>query len=201
MRSFRHGQVGQETSSRNSEVIHSGLYYPVHSLKAALCIKGRKLLYSRAAVPFKKTGKLILATSPSQLEYLQSLLLRSKELREAGVGEVPLTFLEGDAVREIEPDVGPGVIAALLSSETGIVDSHSLMTSLESIIEESEQGQVVLGTKVVRIDRMEGSGGKRGDGSEEGWVVQSITGEDEFGNGGERSAVLAKVVINAAGLK
>lgn len=77
------------------------------------------------------------------------------------------------------------------------------MNSLEKDIENSEQGQIVLNTKVVRIDRMQGSGmgSKRGDGTEDGWVVQSVSGEDEFGNGGIRSAVLAKVVINAAGLK
>ncbi|GAA5865704.1 hypothetical protein JCM1840_003225 [Sporobolomyces johnsonii] len=199
----RHGQVGQETSSRNSEVIHSGIYYPINSLKTALCIRGRDLLYQRAdehGIPYRNTGKLVLATSKEQINYLEKLHDKAKRLREEGIGEVPLEWLSGDEVRKLEPDVGERVIGALLSPKTGIVSSHDLMAILEKEIIDSDTGEVVYGTRVVRIDRAEPSGGgKRGDGSEDGWVVQTLT-DDGSGGEGERASVLAKSVINAAGL-
>ncbi|GAA6054260.1 hypothetical protein JCM3770_005148 [Rhodotorula araucariae] len=199
----RHGQAGQETSSRNSEVIHSGLYYPPASLKTALCIRGRDLLYSRCAehgIAHKNTGKLVLATSKEQMGYLRGLHDKAKRLRETGVGDVPLEWLDGDAVRRLEPDVGERIVGALLSPKTGIVSSHELMEHLEKEIVESETGELVYGTRVVRIDRAEPSGGgKRGDGSEDGWIVQTVT-EDGSGGEGARTAVLAKSVINSAGL-
>lgn len=199
----RHGQVGQETSSRNSEVIHSGIYYPPESLKTALCIRGRDLLYKRCrqdGIGYRQTGKLILATNDQQVPYLRNLYERSEGLREAGIGDVPLEWLTGDQVRKLEPEVGDQVVGALLSPKTGIVSSHELMEHMEKSIIDSETGEMVLGTQVVRIDRAEPSGGgKRGDGSEDGWIVQTLT-DDGSGRSGERAAVLAKTVINAAGL-
>ncbi|GAA6012032.1 hypothetical protein JCM11491_000146 [Sporobolomyces phaffii] len=199
----RHGQIGQETSSRNSEVIHSGIYYPPTSLKTALCIRGRDLLYARCradAIPFRQTGKLVLALSKDQEKYLEQLFERSKRLARDGIGDVPLEWLTGDQVRQLEPDVGDRVVSALRSSKTGIVDSHELMANLEKEITDSETGELVYGTRVVRIDRHEPTGGgKRGDGSEDGWVVQTVT-EDGSGGEGERTAVLARSVVNAAGL-
>ncbi|GAA5923399.1 hypothetical protein JCM1841_003312 [Sporobolomyces salmonicolor] len=199
----RHGQVGQETSSRNSEVIHSGIYYPINSLKTALCIRGRDLLYQRCdehGIPYRNTGKLVLATSKDQINYLEQLHDKANRLREKGIGEVPLEWLSGDEVRKLEPDVGERVIGALLSPKTGIVSSHDLMANLEKEIIDSDTGEVVYGTRVVRIDRAEPSGGgKRGDGSEDGWVIQTLT-DDGSGGEGERASVLAKSVINAAGL-
>jgi len=126
--------VGQETSSRNSEVIHSGIYYPPDSLKTALCIRGRDLLYARCKandLPFRQTGKLILATSKEQERYLDQLFAKSEKLRRDKTGEIPLERLTGDQVREMEPDVGESVISALRSTKTGIVDSHALMENLE----------------------------------------------------------------------
>ncbi|GAA5850757.1 hypothetical protein JCM5353_000222 [Sporobolomyces roseus] len=192
----RHGQVGQETSSRNSEVIHSGIYYPPNSLKTALCIRGRDLLYARCKshdIPHRQTGKLILATSKDQEKYLDTLFAKSEKLRTERIGEIPLERLTGDQVREMEPDVGERVISALRSTMTGIVDSHALMESLEKGITDSETGELVYGTSVVRIDR------QKGGGSEQGWVVQTVT-DDGSGGEGERTAVLAKSVVNAAGL-
>ncbi|GAA5948086.1 hypothetical protein JCM3765_007103 [Sporobolomyces pararoseus] len=179
----RHGQVGQETSSRNSEVIHSGIYYPKSSLKTKLCTRGRDLLYKRCKtydLPFKQTGKLILALDSKQENYLKSLLDKSKELET----DLPLEWLDGDQIRELEPDVGEKVKSGLKSSKTGVIDSHSLMENLEKEILESDQGEIVYGTQVVRIDRKE----------EKGWVIQTVTQQ------GERTAVLAKSVVNAAGL-
>ncbi|GAA5895986.1 hypothetical protein JCM6882_005580 [Rhodosporidiobolus microsporus] len=199
----RHGQVGQETSSRNSEVIHSGIYYPPTSLKTALCIRGRDLLYKRCkehGIGYCNTGKLVLATSEGQVPYLKQLFEKSKLLREKEIGDVPLEWLSGDEVRELEPDVGEGVVGALLSPKTGIVSSHELMENLEKEITDSETGELVYGTRVVRIDRAEAKGGgKRGDGSEDGWVVQTVT-DDGSGGEGARTSVLAKTVINSAGL-
>ncbi|GAA5925868.1 NAD(P)/FAD-dependent oxidoreductase [Sporobolomyces koalae] len=199
----RHGQIGQETSSRNSEVIHSGIYYAADSLKTALCIRGRDLLYSRCkdrGIPFRQTGKLILATSKEQEGYLQNLLQKSERLRRDKIGDVPLEWLSGREVRNLEPDVGEGVVSALRSPRTGIIDSHAFMTNLEQEITESELGELVCGTRVVRIDRHEATGGgKRGDGSESGWVVQTVT-DDGSGGEGDRNAVLAKAIVNAAGL-
>lgn len=207
-------------------MIHSGIYYPPDSLKTALCIRGRDLLYSRCkdqGIPFRQTGKLVLALSKDQEKYLEKLFERSKKLKRDGIGDVPLEWMNGDQVRELEPDVGENVVSALRSPKTGIVDSHSLMENLEkgafepkfdplrlllnsttllmTEITDSETGELVYGTRVVRIDRHELSGGgKRGDGTENGWVVQTVT-DDGSGGDGERTAVLAKSVINAAGLK
>lgn len=134
MSATRHGQVGQETSSRNSEVIHSGIYYPPESLKTALCIRGRDLMYKRCrqdGIGYRQTGKLILATNDQQVPYLRKLYERSEGLREAGIGDVPLEWLTGDQVRKLEPDVGDQVVGALLSPKTGIVSSHELMEHME----------------------------------------------------------------------
>ncbi|SCV71932.1 BQ2448_4626 [Microbotryum intermedium] len=197
----RHGQPGQETSSRNSEVIHSGIYYPPQSLKTSLCIRGRELLYKRcqssSSIPFRKTGKLIVATSSDQIPYLEGLVTKAAQLD----GKVPLEWIKGDQLRALEPDLGEGVVGGLRSSETGIVDSHKLMEAMEKTIMDSDTGELVYGTRFVRIDRAEAPNrrGKRGDGTEDGWVVQTVT-DDGKGGEGERSAVLAKVVINAAGL-
>lgn len=200
----RHGQCGRETSSRNSEVIHAGAYYPNDSLKTLLCVQGRDLLYTRCranAIPFRQVGKLITANTPSQIAYLDGLLKKTAQLREKGL-DVPLEYLTGDQVRELEPDVSQEVKCALLSSKTGIVSSHALMEDLEKLIENSESGELVYGTMVVRIDRSEGemTRGVKRDGSEEGWVVQSVTKNGE-GEWGEPTSVLTKCLVNAAGLK
>lgn len=175
--------------------------YPTNSLKFALCIRGRELAYARCAlksIPFRKTQKLIIATSPAQASYIQQ---KDVAIRNAKKGSVPLKWLTGEEARELEPDLSPSVIGAMLSSETGIISAHGLVSDLEGEIEASEMGEMVYGTRVVRIDKAPSTvGGKRGDGSEEGWVVQTVTGGGD-GVEGERSAVLAKVVINAAGLR
>jgi 2-hydroxyglutarate dehydrogenase len=162
------------------------------------------MLYDRCQqfkIPHRKTEKLILATSKAHKEYLAGLESKAHKIEQLKFGKVPLSWLSGEEVREVEPDVGPGVIGALVSPETGIVSSHALMENLESEIAESDTGELVYGTRVVRIDRAQAKpGAKRGDGSEDGWVVQTLTGNG-MGKEGERSAVLAKVVVNAAGLK
>jgi 2-hydroxyglutarate dehydrogenase len=99
-----------------------------------LCIRGRDLLYKRcsaAGIAHRKTGKLILANSPNQVEYLEGLRKKAGKIEALGEGRVPLQWLSGDEVREREPDVSKGVVGALLSPETGIVSSHELMEDLE----------------------------------------------------------------------
>jgi L-2-hydroxyglutarate oxidase LhgO len=117
------GQIGTETSSRNSEVIHAGIYYPTGSLKARSCVAGKHLLYDYCAehgVPHRRCGKLIVATSEAQRATLEQI--RAKAAAN-GVGD--LRWLERADVRAIEPEVE--CLAALLSPSTGIIDSHGLM--------------------------------------------------------------------------
>lgn len=119
----KHSTYGQETSSRNSEVIHSGIYYPAGSLKAKLCLEGNRLLYEiceRHSVPYKKTGKLIIATEQIELQTLEAFFEKGKA---NGVKE--LEFLDKNQINRIEPAVN--AIAAIHSPNTGIIDSHSLM--------------------------------------------------------------------------
>ncbi|MBV0892929.1 NAD(P)/FAD-dependent oxidoreductase [Paracoccus sp. Z118] len=118
--------IGTETSSRNSEVIHAGLYYPPGSLKARLCLRGREMLYQFAAengVPHRRCGKLIVATSPEQAAALEGIAVRAAE---CGADDLrPLTAAQAQAM---EPALA--CTGALLSPSTGIIDSHALMLAL-----------------------------------------------------------------------
>jgi L-2-hydroxyglutarate oxidase LhgO len=123
----KHTKFGQETSSRNSEVIHSGIYYPTNTLKAHLCVQGRKLLYdycSKNEILHKKCGKLIVATTNDEEKLLGGILNQSKI---NGVEDGML--LEQDRVKEIEPHIKAQ--AALYFPSTGIIDSFGLMKQLE----------------------------------------------------------------------
>ncbi|MCE2517720.1 MAG: NAD(P)/FAD-dependent oxidoreductase [Alphaproteobacteria bacterium] len=117
---------GMETSSRNSEVIHAGMYYPQGSLKAQLCVKGARMMYDFCAahgVETRNYGKLIVATSPDQLERLQAI----KSSGDAN-GTPGLRIVEGDELRAMEPKLN--AVAALYSPLTGVVDSHNYMLAL-----------------------------------------------------------------------
>ena len=119
--------IGTGTSSRNSEVIHAGLYYPPGSLKARLCVRGRELLYAYCAergIAHRHCGKLIVATEPAQESGLEALRQRA-----AACGVHDLQWLDGAEARALEPALR--CTAALLSPSTGIVDSHGLMLSLQ----------------------------------------------------------------------
>ena len=119
----KNSSFGQETSSRNSEVIHTGIYYPRGSLKSETCIRGKELLYelcSKHSIPHKKLGKLIVASGKEETAKLDNIYKNAKEC-----GIKNLRFLEKKDVRKMEPDVAGEVF--LFSPETGIVDSHSLM--------------------------------------------------------------------------
>ncbi|CAL9207043.1 unnamed protein product [Musa hybrid cultivar] len=124
---------GTGTSSRNSEVIHAGIYYPPKSLKASLCVKGRKLLYKyccERGIPHRQTGKIIVATSFAEIPKLEHLLRSGKEN-----GIEDLRLMEGFQAMQMEPELQ--CIKALLSPSSGIVDSHSFMLSLVGEAENS----------------------------------------------------------------
>ena len=122
----KHESYGRETSSRNSEVIHSGIYYPEGSLKSLLCREGAERLYGLCVafnIPHRRLGKVIIATSPEELGLLEDLL------RKGLANQVPdLVMLDGKDLMRLEPHTNG--IAAIYSPRTGIVDSHALMTHL-----------------------------------------------------------------------
>jgi L-2-hydroxyglutarate oxidase LhgO len=131
--------IGNGTSSRNSEDIHAGLYDAPGSLKATLCVAGRRALYpycESRGVGHRRCGKLIVASSPAQVE-----LLRAIERRALGNGVEGLRWLSGAEARELEPALHGE--AALLSTVTGIVDSHGLMLAYLGDLEHAGGGLVV----------------------------------------------------------
>ncbi len=125
--------IGSGISSRNSEVIHAGIYYPEGSLKAQLCVTGRELLYTYCesrGVEFKRSGKLIVATEQAEVAILQTIFENAKA---NGVND--LQWLNADAVQAMELYLRTA--GALFSPSTGIVDSHALMLALQGDAEEN----------------------------------------------------------------
>ncbi|XSG82649.1 MAG: NAD(P)/FAD-dependent oxidoreductase [Methyloligella sp. ZOD6] len=144
----RHASIGMEASSRNSEVIHAGLYYPPGSLRAKLCVQGRRMLYDYAkerSIPMQRCGKIIVATSAAEIPNLKMLKVNG-----ARNGVDDLLELTGHEVRAMEPEIHS--VAALLSPSSGIIDSHELMVALEGDLAESG-GQAVFNTNVDRLER------------------------------------------------
>jgi L-2-hydroxyglutarate oxidase LhgO len=116
---------GEETSSRNSEVIHAGMYYPKNSLKAKLCVEGNKLLFEWCVqnnVPFRKTGKFIIALTNDEIPQMENIYRRGRENGVENLQHCTLDFLE-------KSNLGVKAAAALWSPDTGIIDSHRLMES------------------------------------------------------------------------
>jgi L-2-hydroxyglutarate oxidase LhgO len=134
--------IGQGVSSRNSEVIHAGLYYTPGSLKARLCVRGKEMLYAMCAthgVDHRRCGKLTVANSEEEVAALRGLQDR------AAANGVPVEWLDGRAARVMEPALR--CIAALHSPTTGIVDSHGFMLALQGDLERAG-GMVALATRV-----------------------------------------------------
>ncbi|MCX7909493.1 MAG: NAD(P)/FAD-dependent oxidoreductase, partial [Ignavibacteria bacterium] len=175
----RHPSFGWETSSRNSEVVHSGIYYPTGSLKAKLCVEGNKSLYSwceRYNVPYKKTGKLIVATEESELSYLDNLLENAKA---NGIDEVEI--IDKDYIRKLEPYVK--ALAAIWVKTTGIVDSHRLMETIFAVA--SGNGcTFAFNHKVVGIEQV----------GELYKVIVETKDQEKF-------TIFSRYVINSAGLE
>lgn len=144
----RHDLIGSETSSRNSEVIHAGIYYPPGSRRARQCVAGKEMLYRFCAengVAHRRCEKLLVATEESQRGKLAAI----RETAAAN-GVADLVPLTAEEARRLEPEVR--CVAALLSPSTGIVDSHGFMVALEGHIE-AAGGQIVLNSPVDRITR------------------------------------------------
>ncbi|KAL2153316.1 hypothetical protein VTH82DRAFT_4471 [Thermothelomyces myriococcoides] len=182
----RHSAVGTEISSRNSEVIHAGIYYGASSLKTALCIQGKELLYrycATNAIPHRRTGKWIVAQTDEQHAALQAIHdFCTREIH------VPVRWVGADEAARREPAVRAEK-GVLESPTTGIIDSHALMMSLLGQFEDAG-GTVALGSRVEAITPLGGDG----DGSG-GWelAVRDLAS-------GERSTVTAETIINSAGL-
>ena len=143
----QHDAIGTETSSRNSEVIHAGIYYPKGSLKARFCVQGKELLYrycNERNIPFRQCGKIIVASKTEQVPVVTEYIQKAKA---NGVGD--LRWIEAGEVMELEPEVK--AVGAVLSPSTGIIDSHAFMLSLQSDIE-CHGGMIALLTKVIEIE-------------------------------------------------
>ena len=145
----KHSSFGQETSSRNSEVIHAGIYYTRNSLKAKLCVEGKQLLYEyckKYDVPFKNCGKLIVATSVEEIEVI-------KGIRQTAIknGVDDLLILGKEKIAELEPNIF--ALEAIFSPSTGIVDSHSLMKQYETNAV-NNGCQIVYGSEVTGISKL-----------------------------------------------
>lgn len=142
----QHELIGSETSSRNSEVIHAGIYYPSGSEKARLCVDGKAMLYDyceRYAVPHARCGKVIVAVTEAQTNVLEGYRTQAEA---NGAGE--LRWLDQAELGELEPNVRG--VSALLSPTTGIIDSHSFMLSLQGRLEASG-GMIAFGTRVLGL--------------------------------------------------
>lgn len=177
----RHGSVGTETSSRNSEVIHAGLYYGPDSSKTRLCIQGKEMLYELCAkhsIPHRNTGKWIVAQDETQFKALEGIHDLAKQIN------VPTRFLSKDEAQRREPDVRAEA-GVLESTSTGIVDSHALMQFLEGDFLD-RGGLCAFKSPVVRIHAL--------DRGRSGWEVTTRTPS------GEQVTITAETLVNSAGL-
>lgn len=168
---------GLETSSRNSEVIHSGIYYPEGSLKAKMCVEGNALLYQiceRYGIGYKRRGKIIIAVDEKEAEILPSLLERGRNNGVKG-----LQLLSQEDIKKLEPNIRG--VAGILSPFTGVIDSHNLMRFFYTKARE-EGVKIAFKAKVVGIERVK-----------EGYKVSV---EEEGG----LFSFITSVLINCAGL-
>ncbi|EHL02741.1 putative L-2-hydroxyglutarate dehydrogenase, mitochondrial [Glarea lozoyensis 74030] len=180
----RNGAVGMETSSRNSEVIHAGLYYGADSLKTLLCVKGRQMMYAlceKYSIPHNNCGKWIVAQTEQQWEELTKLNKFTQTIE-----GTPTHFISIEEAARVEPYV-KAKAGILASPTTGIIDSHSYMQFLLGDFEE-RGGDTALHSPVVRIEAL-------GDHGTSGW---EITTRDT--SSGEESTFTSEVIINSAGL-
>ena len=172
----RHGHIGEETSSRNSEVIHAGIYYPTGSLKALDCVAGKHALYAfcdRHGVTVNRCGKLVVAVDPEEIPVLERL----KATAEAN-GVLDLIWLDPPEAAALEPQVRCS--KALLSPSTGVVDSHGFMLALQGDAE-AHGAMIAFNTPVERAAR-----------ADDGLILET--------GGQQPMTVMADLVVNAAGL-
>ena len=168
--------IGTHTSSRNSEVIHAGLYYPKGSLKAKFCVEGKELLYRFCAergVPHQRIGKVVVAADESEVGAVKSYVAKAE-----GNGVNDLRWLSATELRELEPAVV--CVAGFLSPSTGIIDSHAFMLALQGDAENH-------GASIAFLSPVE-SGEVRDEG-----IALNV-------GGAEPMSLMARSVINSAGL-
>jgi L-2-hydroxyglutarate oxidase LhgO len=173
----RNAAFGQETSSRNSEVIHGGMYYPTGTFKARFCVEGRHLLYElceKYSIAHKKIGKVVIAVDKDEKDALQKLCALGK-----ANGVEDLTMLTVDQIKKIEPNVAG--LFAMYSPQTGIIDSHNLMKFYLNSAHDNG-AMAVFNATVTSIEKIKN-----------GYMVN-------VKNSGETINVVAKIVINSAGL-
>jgi L-2-hydroxyglutarate oxidase LhgO len=173
----KNGAIGEETSARNSEVIHAGIYYPAGSLKARLCVEGRERLYAycpEKGIPHRRCGKLIVAVHDAQRSKLDALGRFA-----AANGVADLEALDVREIAALEPAVRG--VAGLWSPSTGIVDSHALMLAYRGDLERAG-GSIALRARCAAAAR---------DGE-----LQSLSCDVD----GDTTELAARVVVNAAGL-
>ena len=174
----KHTSFGQETSSRNSEVIHAGIYYTKDSLKARLCVEGKWMIYDyckKYDIPFNNCGKLIVATTQEEIAVIEGI--KQTALRN-GVDDI--LVLEKDQIAELEPNIF--AMKALFSPSTGIVDSHSLMKQYET--NAINNGcQIVYGSEVTGISQIKN-----------GYKVELLDADKNY------YSFSTGIVINSAGL-
>lgn len=173
----RTGLIGSGISSRNSEVIHAGVYYPPGSLKARLCVEGRDALYVFCAerkIAHRRCGKLIVATSVDESRHLEKISLS------AAANGAGLSMIDGKAALALEPALSVKTSAALLSPLTGIVDSHGLMMALQGSLED-HGGQIAFNCPVISGEQVAG-------------------GIEIYVGGSAKVLLTARHVVNAAGL-
>jgi L-2-hydroxyglutarate oxidase LhgO len=145
--------IGQGVSSRNSEVAHGGLYYPTGSLKARFCVAGRRALYpflDAHQVAYRKCGKLVLATEPDEIPRIEAIAVQARANDVEG-----LETISGAAAVALEP--GLRAVAALVSPQSGVFDSHGYMLALKGEIED-RGGAVVVATPFEGATPLEGGG-------------------------------------------
>ncbi|MBF0560901.1 MAG: NAD(P)/FAD-dependent oxidoreductase [Alphaproteobacteria bacterium] len=172
--------VGTGISSRNSEVIHGGIYYPTGSLKGRLCVAGRQALYhycGERGLAHQRCGKFIVATEAGQENALRALMDNGLAL---GVSD--LEWLDGDAARSLEPALS--CVAAIHSPSTGIIDSHALRLSFQGDID-VRGGVIVLRSPVIGADVSRAADG--------GGIVLDVGGDAPIRLG-------CRVLVNCAGL-
>jgi L-2-hydroxyglutarate oxidase LhgO len=145
--------IGQGVSARNSEVVHAGLYYPTGSLKARLCVEGRRLLYpflDAHNVSYDRCGKLVVATQDSEIERLDAIMLQAQTNDVEG-----MRVLTADQVHALEPELN--AVMGLESPQSGVFDSHGYMVALQGEIE-AAGGAVVMATPFERAEPLAGGG-------------------------------------------
>ena len=172
-------EYGQAQSSRNSEVIHAGIYYPKGSLKAELCVKANPMIYEicdENKIAYKKCGKLIVGNGEEEVKQLEGILEHAND-----IGARDLEMIDSDEVHKLEPKVKAD--AAILSPTTGILDAHGLMDYFyRKARQNSGVDPLVLDTEVTDIIQIK-----------DGYIVKMVSGGEPF-------EVESKVVINSAGL-